>query len=70
MQLELFNLPPTTTAPRLPERDEDFYLFRDHLAKLPWRWEGTRRFIGRKSERHFKTQEQAVKDAQKQLKDV
>lgn len=68
MQLELFALPPTAAAPRLPERDQDFYLFRDRTSKLPWRWEGTRRFIGRKSERFFKTQEQATADAQKQLR--
>ncbi len=70
MQLELFTLSPATTALPMAERDEDFYLFRDRLAKLPWRWEGTRRFIGRKSERFFKTQELATADAQKQLKDV
>lgn len=70
MQLEIFTLPPATTVPPMPERDEDFYLFRNLKAKLPWRWEGTRRFIGRKSERNFKTQEQATADAQKQLKEV
>lgn len=70
MQLELFALPAPTAPPLLPERDQDFYLFRDRTAKLPWRWEGTRRFIGRKSARFFKTQELATADAQKQLKDV
>lgn len=56
-------------APHPPERDTDFYLFRNLKEKWPWRWEGTGSYADRKSDRAFKTERLAMIDAQKALKE-
>ena len=51
----------------MPVRDRDFTLFRNRTARLPWRWEGTGRYEGQQSPRHFSTQAEAVQNAQSVL---
>lgn len=52
----------------LPVRDQDFLLFRQRGSREPWRWEGIREYSGAYSERNFRTEEQAIADAQSKLK--
>ena len=48
-------------------QDKDFYLFRSRTARLPWRWEGTGRYVGQRSPHNFATPAEAIENAQSQL---
>ena len=59
---------PEAASETVAERDQDFLLFRQRGSREPWRWEGIREHAGAYSERNFKTEEQAITDAQSKLK--
>ena len=60
-------LKPEAASETVSERDQDFLLFQQRGSREPWRWEGIGGHAGAYSERNFRTEEQAIADAQSKL---